>query len=281
MFCSYLIVSDTYYEDSQADMSNHLMYSLKQVYRHTHNILHIDFACFRYHNTALLNFNETKALLSFLQICYKYGTTPIINLSCYKIEIFYALLMRGFSLGIHFKESDICFLESNICKKIRHEINVVWNFLTQNNHAMIKDSLLQKENIMCNYKIFYEYYTMLCNMDIFNEKYNKQIYPLNNISLKQSFKQGKIPLFYSAHSLNDLYQAFSVGIDYATISPIYYDKGNKALGIDFIESLPPSLKHKTFGLGGVNNKKRIEEIQKSGLKGFASISFFAQFLEKE
>ncbi|MWV61122.1 hypothetical protein DCO58_11305 [Helicobacter saguini] len=82
------------------------------------------------------------------------------------------------------------------------------------------------------------------------------------------------PKFYSAHSLDSITLALSKNIDYVTISPIYYDKYNKALGVNYLANLDSNLKSKLIALGGINTESKIIEIKKLNLAGFASISYF-------
>ena len=83
--------------------------------------------------------------------------------------------------------------------------------------------------------------------------------------------------FYSAHNLSSARYALNLGIDYITISPIFYDKGNKALGIEFLRQMPDEIKCRCFALGGVNSINRINLVAESGVFGFASISYFSQY----
>lgn len=92
----------------------------------------------------------------------------------------------------------------------------------------------------------------------------------------------KLATFYSAHSINEAKKALDMGIDFITLSPIFNTPNKGApLGVEYLCQLDPIMKNHTFALGGIIDAKHIQQIQKSGIRGFASIRYFEQPLAKE
>lgn len=96
---------------------------------------------------------------------------------------------------------------------------------------------------------------------------DSNILSIKNINISSS-------IFYSAHSIKNANLAIEYGANFITLSPIFYDKYNKALGVNFLHNLDSNLKKKVIALGGINTDSRILEIQKCDIAGFASISYF-------
>lgn len=92
----------------------------------------------------------------------------------------------------------------------------------------------------------------------------------------------KLATFYSAHCVNEGKKALDMGIDFITLSPIFNtpNKGTP-LGVEYLYQLDPIIKNHTFALGGIIDTKHIQQIQKSGIKGFASIRYFEPVLTKK
>lgn len=92
----------------------------------------------------------------------------------------------------------------------------------------------------------------------------------------------KLATFYSAHSIDEGKKALDMGIDFITLSPIF-DTPNKGtpLGVEYLCQLDPIIKNHTFALGGIIDTKHIQQIQKSGVRGFASIRYFESPLTKK
>lgn len=80
--------------------------------------------------------------------------------------------------------------------------------------------------------------------------------------------------FYSAHSIDSIITAINYNADFVTLSPIYYDKYNKALGLSYLQNLDSKIKEKTIALGGINTDSKILEIESTNIIAFASISYF-------
>lgn len=109
-----------------------------------------------------------------------------------------------------------------------------------------------------------------------------QIYGADGIHIKgKSLNTAKEALdkrlatFYSAHSIDEAKKALDMGIDFITLSPIFHtpNKGTP-LGIQYLSQLDPLTKDRTFALGGITSTEHINQIQKSGVRGFASIRYF-------
>lgn len=82
------------------------------------------------------------------------------------------------------------------------------------------------------------------------------------------------PKFYSAHNIESIIAAINKNIDFVTISPIYYDKYNRALGVSYLQNLDSKIKKHCIALGGINTESKIKQIANCGIAGFASISYF-------
>lgn len=103
-----------------------------------------------------------------------------------------------------------------------------------------------------------------------------------NLSSAKKVLNEKLATFYSAHSIDEGKKALDMGIDFITLSPIF-DTPNKgiALGVQYLCQLDPIIKSRTFALGGIIDTKHIQQIQESGIRGFASIRYFEPPLTKE
>jgi Thiamine monophosphate synthase len=81
---------------------------------------------------------------------------------------------------------------------------------------------------------------------------------------------------YSAHSKEDVLEAFQKGADYVTLSPIFPTKSHEnatPLGLEYLEDVVKSSKKPIFALGGIT-KENIDDVFKTGVYGIASIRFF-------
>lgn len=103
-----------------------------------------------------------------------------------------------------------------------------------------------------------------------------------NLNTVKEALNARVAIFYSAHSIDEGKKALDMGIDFITLSPIFNtpNKGTP-LGIEYLYQLDPLMKNHTFALGGIIDTKHIQQIQKSGIKGFASIRYFELPLTKE
>jgi thiamine-phosphate pyrophosphorylase len=83
----------------------------------------------------------------------------------------------------------------------------------------------------------------------------------------------------SCHNFQEVKQAYELGADFVTFSPIFYTPHKaKPKGIDALKALLNQTKdYKNFGiiaLGGISTQKKISQIQQTGAIGFASIRYF-------
>ena len=279
---TYLILSPAYY----GNIDSHAMYRISTKLQNickkleTKN-MRLDFAAFRYNNCEKLNTHEYCMLLEFIAFCSHAKITPLLNLSSYKIEVLLLLWLHGFQIGIHFKESDMPLLRSNAGKELslslsmqpysinlRDNLEIIYNKLIHTNPNVAKII----EQLIIN-KIYLEsFITPLQNaINIFSKT---SCYA--NQYLMQSIDNAdkRFCIFVSTHSASDLEEMLLYGINYATISPIFYDKGNKALGLNYLQNMPSKLKSISFALGGIHSDLYVKQISNFGLCGFASISYF-------
>ncbi|RAX52688.1 hypothetical protein CCY99_06865 [Helicobacter sp. 16-1353] len=105
-------------------------------------------------------------------------------------------------------------------------------------------------------------------------------YNINGIHLKggELHLVDKIPanlfISYSAHSLDDVINAYNSNVDFIFLSPILFVKGKMPpLGIEYINKIPDIYKHKIYALGGINSTN-IEDFYNLGIKGVAGIRMF-------
>lgn len=278
---TYLILSPKYYENVDSNSMYKISAKLNKVYQSL-KIRHkkLDFAAFRYDNCSIPTTHEYCMLLRFIEFCYNTNTIPILNLSNYKLEVFVLLWLHGFYMGIHFKEMDMPMLKNNICEALTQSLYATTRNMTlQNSLLSIYDKMLnlspfaakKLERLILDKSYLEEFITPLqlainiCNKTMCFESICNKF----TSNLSQRF-----PIFVSTHNIHDLSEMLSYGINYATISPIFYDKGNKALGLKYLQNLPDNLKSIAFALGGINSDYHIRQIAECGLCGFASISYF-------
>ncbi len=167
------------------------------------------------------------------------------------------------------------------------------------------DILLKAQNIVKNYranimlrakhlkgKYFYEYAIALRDITlshgvsfIVNERFDIAMavkadgvhLPSNALDVsvvKQICKDMLIG--YSAHSKEDVFEAFNKGADYVTLSPIFPTKSHedaKPLGLDYLKDVVKSSKKPIFALGGIT-KENAKDVLETGVYGIASIRFF-------
>lgn len=279
MFFHYLIISKHYYDTMDNKAANRLQQRLNDICKYAkRRHIQIHFACFRYANTGILNHYECQTLITFLHVCYQYNIIPLINFSMYKIEILYALYVCGFYVGLHFKEADMALLQNNICHTLKQDYHITTTTPT----ITLWHSRYFHNKKYDSYEAFYNVWTTLYHLKLqFDYHWHtSHISIAMNHNNKQSHTMQPI-FFYSSHNLVDLEKACNYNIDYVTISPIFYDKGNKALGVHFLHTMPQHLKKRAFALGGVNHDKRIMQIKKSGVAGFASIGYFINGIKQD
>ncbi len=81
----------------------------------------------------------------------------------------------------------------------------------------------------------------------------------------------------SCHNIEDILIAEKMGYHYAFLSPIYKTESHpykEPLGLNYLKDCVNRSKIPLIALGGIRSEHQIEEIQKSGAKGFASIRYF-------
>lgn len=272
---TYLILSPAYY----GNVDNLAMYRISAKLQNIHKNLKaknmkLDFAAFRYDNYDRLNVYEYCMLLEFIGFCFHAKVTPLLNLSHYKLEILLLLWLHGFKVGVHFKESDIPLLKKNICK----DLQSIFNINPQENPTTLYNKIKHTSQFIAKItkrlfidKTYLESFIAplknAINICSTTSKYLKNSTQYNN-DAKRFYA------FVSTHSINDLEEMMIYNINYATISPIFYDKGNKALGLDYLQTMPSNLKDVSFALGGIHGDLQVKQIDSLGLCGFASISYF-------
>ncbi len=81
----------------------------------------------------------------------------------------------------------------------------------------------------------------------------------------------------SAHSLEELLELQSRGVDMATLSPIFAtpNKG-KPLGVNILKELQAELSMPVIALGGILSDEQIKSCKTAGFAGFASIRYFTR-----
>ena len=80
----------------------------------------------------------------------------------------------------------------------------------------------------------------------------------------------------STHTHEEVYAAKEMGADYVTYSPIFAspDKGEPK-GIEDLKSIVEKMRDiKIFALGGIVSTREVQQIEKAGAYGFASIRYF-------
>lgn len=267
---SYLILSPAYYADDRLYMK----------LQHAYNMLEskgmpLDFIAFRYDNSDILSVNEYHKLFEVYRFSKSHNITLLLNLSCYKLETLILLWLHGFNLGIHFKESDISLLCDNICKDLKQSHALIYS---------LQDSMSLHEKVKTLYSTLShtsiaKFLKLLCDIESFScflTPFNHAVNTYENLSQENRLDKRFYPIFVSTHNSCDLSKVLSLGANYATISPIFYDKGNKALGLPYLQKLPLHVKERVFALGGINSDLRVHEIKSCGMAGFASISYFLQ-----
>ena len=88
-------------------------------------------------------------------------------------------------------------------------------------------------------------------------------------------KSKGLEVIISTHTLDEVKKAQSLGADAVSYSPIFAspNKGEPK-GIKDLEKVVSDVDIKVFALGGITTKKEIQEVEKSGAYGFASIRYF-------
>ncbi|MDF1883930.1 thiamine phosphate synthase [Sulfurimonas sp. SAG-AH-194-C21] len=84
-----------------------------------------------------------------------------------------------------------------------------------------------------------------------------------------------LEVIISCHTKEEVKKAEELGADYVTYSPIF-DTPNKGApkGIKDLKELVGSTSLQVFALGGIITEKHVQEVEKSGAFGFASIRYF-------
>ncbi|WP_281650505.1 thiamine phosphate synthase [Helicobacter bilis] len=265
---SYLILSPAYYADDTLYTKLQYAYAMLESKN-----MKLDFIAFRYDNSDILSANEYHKLFETYRFCQTHNIALLLNLSIYKLETLILLWLHGFNLGIHFKESDISLLRENICKDLKQSHALIYSLqdnISLHEKVKILYSTLSHTSIAKSLKPLCDIESFSCFLTPFNHAVNTY----ENLSQENRLDKRFYPIFVSTHNLKDLSKVLSLGANYATISPIFYDKGNKALGLPYLQNLPLHVKERAFALGGINSDLRVHEIKSCGVAGFASISYF-------
>ncbi len=92
-----------------------------------------------------------------------------------------------------------------------------------------------------------------------------------------SAKAQNLFVIISTHSKKEALYAEKLGADAVTFSPIFKTP-NKAnpKGVQELKEVVPTLKIKTFALGGILNDEQIQQCEKANVYGFASIRYFTK-----
>ena len=84
-----------------------------------------------------------------------------------------------------------------------------------------------------------------------------------------------LEVIISTHTHEEVLEAQSLGADAVVYSPIFTTPGKgKAKGVNDLKELLLKVDIKVFGLGGIIDLNHVEELEKSGAYGFASIRYF-------
>ncbi len=88
-------------------------------------------------------------------------------------------------------------------------------------------------------------------------------------------KEAGLYVIASTHSYEEALQAKEA--DAITYSPIFFSP-NKGIpkGLEDLKEITGKINTNIFALGGITSKEQIEQVETSGVYGFASIRYFAQ-----
>lgn len=101
----------------------------------------------------------------------------------------------------------------------------------------------------------------------------------NELHLAKDFQSNGAILSYSAHSMQDILEAYKLHINYIFISPIFAVSGkNMPLGVGFLGQIPQEIKNRIFALGGID-KNNMQIFEKLGIKGIAGIRIFNEIFD--
>jgi len=100
---------------------------------------------------------------------------------------------------------------------------------------------------------------------------------IKNVNIKSIDR--KYFLIGSCHNENEIIICNNSNIDLITISPIYNTGSKIGIGWDKFRELTKKSKQPVFALGGLNYKRDIDTIRKSGGIGLASKSYFYNLFE--
>lgn len=84
-----------------------------------------------------------------------------------------------------------------------------------------------------------------------------------------------LEVIVSTHTHEEVLKAEELGADAVVYSPIFSSPGKgEAKGMDDLIKLLKKVNIKIFGLGGIIDKNHVDQLEKSGAYGFASIRYF-------
>ncbi len=91
-------------------------------------------------------------------------------------------------------------------------------------------------------------------------------------------KQNALVCIVSCHSVDEAKIALDAGADFVTLSPLFDSPGKgDAIGLEaFAGMLTEIDKNRVFALGGIDDDKKIKEVEKLNVFGFASIRYFTK-----
>ena len=91
----------------------------------------------------------------------------------------------------------------------------------------------------------------------------------------QRAKNKGLEVIISTHTHEEVLKAQNLGADAVTYSPIFSSPGKgEPKGIEDLKELLKKCDIKVFALGGIVERFQVEEVEKTGAYGFASIRYF-------
>lgn len=91
-------------------------------------------------------------------------------------------------------------------------------------------------------------------------------------------KQNALMCIVSCHNVDEVKLALDEGADFVTLSPLFDSPGKvDAIGMEaFARMLKEIDRSRVFALGGIDDDKKIKEVEKLEVFGFASIRYFTK-----
>ncbi len=99
----------------------------------------------------------------------------------------------------------------------------------------------------------------------------------SQIDLIEKAKFFKLFTIVSTHTLSEVKEAERLGADMITFSPIFKTPNKEEpKGLEVLKEIVSRVSIPVIALGGILTKEQIEDCERVGAKGFASIRYFAQ-----